>query len=203
MNDITITTIDEVIEQLGNYTGAWLFDDNGNLKKDVLAIDTRELLKAFKDADFEVDADEALDICNGLIQEHGDDMYSTFNGFTFSNIAVVSDNSYNWNSPLTHDININEFKYNDESYVAIMVHLGGDIRGNYSYYVLLHCDFDALVNIDWFPEVKIPNYNMVADLRWYSDSYNVYDYDSGNDIGDFYEIDMDDLIKEIEKTINY
>lgn len=194
-NEITITTIDEVINQLSNYLGAWIFED-GKLRDDVLAIDTRELLEAFKE--YEIPMEDALKVVNGLVNEYGDEMFTSFGELSFSRVADVADNSYNWSSPLSHDINITEFKYNDNTYVAIMVHLGGDIRGNYSYYFILECDFDDLFNIEFYPMVNITDY-LVADLRWYSDTYTVYDYDKQEDVGEYYEIEMEDLIERLKE----
>lgn len=197
MNEITITTIDEIIEQLGNYTGSWIFED-GKIKDGVLAIDTRELLKEFKE--FEVDKDEAMEMCKNLVSLHGDDMFGMFYGFTFGNISHRSDNSYNWNSSLSHDINFNEFEYeyDGEKYVAIMVHLTGDVRANYSYYVILHCSFDDLLNVEFYPSIDIGN-NMIADLRWYSDTYSVYNYETNEDVGEFYISEVDELLKAIKE----
>lgn len=192
-NEITITTIDEVINQLGNHLGGWIFE-NGELVKDALVIDTRELLEEFKE--FELPYDDAMELCNELVKKH--DMFSDFCGFTFSGIATESDNTYNWGSPLSHDLNINEFEYNGTKYVAIMVHLGGDIRGNYSYYFILECEFEDLFNIEFYPSVDITD-TMVADLRWYSDTYSVYDYNKNDDVGEYYEMELNDLIAHLKE----
>jgi hypothetical protein len=195
-NEITITTIDEVINQLGNHTGAWIFDENGKISDDVIAIDTRDLLQEFKP--FEVDADEAKQICENLIAD-GNNTFSDFWGFTFSNIATQSDNTYNWGSILSHDLNFNEFEYNDEKFVAIMVHLGGDIRGNYSHYFLLRCSFEDLFEIEFYNTVEVGDY--YADLRWYDDSYEVYNSKTDEYIGTFYESEISNLIEEIKNYI--
>lgn len=192
-NEITITTIDEVINQLGNHLGGWIFE-NGELKKDVLAIDTRELLKEFKE--FEMPFNDAMELCNELIEHNN--MFSDFWGFTFSKIATKGDNTYNWGSPLSHDLNFDEFEYNDKKYVAVMVHLGGDVRGNYSYYFILECEFDDLFNIEFYPSVEITD-NLVADLRWYSDTYSVYDYNKDDEIGEYYEMEVSDLIEHLRE----
>ncbi len=195
MKDITITTIDEVINQLGGHLGGWIFKD-GKLSDEAIAIDTRELLKAFKEHDLELDFDKAKELCNVLVDEYGDRMEGLFGNFTFGNIAINSDNSYNWCSPLSHDINIDEFEYNDTRYCAVMVHLGGDIRGNYSYYFILECDFDDLLQIEFYPTVEI-NDRLVADLKWYSDSYSVYDYENNRDVGEYWDSEKESLIERL------
>ena len=92
-----ITTIDKVIEQLGNYLGGWIFKD-GKIADDAIAIDTRELLKVFKE--YELDFNKAQELCNALINEYGDEIETSFGEFTFGNISITSDNSYNWASLL-------------------------------------------------------------------------------------------------------
>lgn len=190
-----ITTIDKVIEQLGNYLGGWIFKD-GKIADDAIAIDTRELLKVFKE--YELDFNKAQELCNALINEYGDEMETSFGEFTFGNISITSDNSYNWASSLSHDINIDEFEYNDTRYCAIMVHLGGDVRSNYSYYFILECSFDDLLLVEFYPSVEI-NDRLVADLKWYSEGYTVYDIESDKDFGEYYDMDKESLIRVLTK----
>ena len=47
---------------------------------------------------------------------------------------LKSDNSYNWSSPLSHDINFEVWGYSESEplYVVVRVHRMGDIRGNYT-----------------------------------------------------------------------
>lgn len=197
MKDITITTIDEVIKQLGNHLGGWIFKD-GKLSDEAIAIDTRELLKAFKEHDLELDFDKAKELCNALVNEYGNKMESLFGEFTFDNIAIDANNSYNWGSVLSHDIQFYEFEYNDTRYIAMDVHLGGDIRGNYSYYFILECSLDDLFQVEFYPSVEI-NDTLVADLRWYSDRYSVYNTETGEDVGEYYESDKADLIERLKE----
>lgn len=196
MNNITITTIDEVIKQLGHYLGAWIFNKDGSISNDAIAIDTRELLEAFKD--YELDFDKATELCNILVNEYGDKMETSFGEFTFDNIAINADNSYNWGSVLSHDIQFYEFEYNDTRYVAIDVHLGGDIRDNYSYYFILECSLDDIFQVEFYPSVEITD-TLVADLRWYSDTYSVYNTETGKDVGEYYESDKADLIERLKE----
>lgn len=192
---ITITTIDEVIEQLGNYLGGWIFKD-GKIADNAIVIDTRELLKEFKK--YELDFDKAQELCNVLVDEYGDEMETLFGEFTFNNISITSDNSYNWCGALSHDINIDEFEYNDTHYCAIMIHLEGDVRGNYSYYFILECSFDDLLLVEFYPSVEINN-RLVANLKWYSEGYTVYDIESNEDFGEYYDMDKESLIRTLTK----
>lgn len=192
---ITITTIDEVIKQLENYLEGWIFKD-GKIADNAIAIDTRELLKVFKE--YELDFDKAQELCNALVDEYGDEMGTLFGRFTFGNISINSDNSYNWGTSLSHDINIDEFEYNDTRYCAVMVHLGYDIRDNYSYYFILECSFDDLLQVEFYPSVEI-NDRLVADLKWYSEGYTIYNTENGEDIGEYYDMDKESLMRVLTK----
>lgn len=52
---------------------------------------------------------------------------------------ISHENSYNWFSPLSNDLDFIKYENveTDEIYIQMMVHLGGDPRGNYTDYILL------------------------------------------------------------------
>ena len=79
-----------------------------------------------------------------------------------------------------------------------MVHLDGDARGNYSYYFILECSFDDLLLVEFYPSVEI-NDRLVADLKWYSEGYTVYDIESDKDFGEYYDMDKESLIRVLTK----
>lgn len=196
--EITITTIDEIIKDLTeNCLGGWIYED-GKIRDDVLCIDTRDLLEEFKQ--FELPYDEAMELCENLIALHGEEaMDSTFWGFTFGNIATKSDNTYNWGAIVSHHINLDEFEYDGERYLAIMVHRYGDIRTLYTYYVILKCDFDDLFELEFYPSKDIAGTNLVADLRWYSEEYSVYNYETQEDFDGYYQLEMTDLLLQLKE----
>ena len=196
--DITITTIDEIIKDLTeNCLGGWIYE-NGKIKDDVLCADTRDLLEEFKQ--FELPYDEAMELCESLIALHSEDSMETmFSEFTFGDIATKSDNTYNWGANISHDINFDEFEYDGENYVAIMVHRGGDIRGNYTYYAILKCDFYDLLEVEFYPIKDITGTNLVADLRWYTEDYSVYNYETQEDFDGYYDLEMSDLLFRLKE----
>lgn len=196
--NITITTIDEIIKDLTeNCLGGWIYE-NSKIKDDVLCIDTRDLLEEFKQ--FELPYDEAMELCKNLIALHGGDaMEGMFCGFTFDGIATKSDNTYNWSANISHHINFDEFEYDGEKYVAIMAHRGGDVRGNYTYYAILKCDFDDLLEIEFYPSKDIAGTNLVVDLRWYSETYDVYNIETGETYDSYWQTEMNDLIAELKE----
>ena len=208
--EITITTIDEIIKDLTeNCLGAWIYED-GKIKDDVLCVDTRDLLEEFKY--FELPCDEAMELCENLVALHGEEaMDSTFWGFTFGGIATKSDNTYNWGATISHHINFDEFQYDGEKYVAIMVHRYGDVRGNYTYYAILKCDFYDLFDLEFYPSKDIAGTTLVADLKWYAEDYDVYNLDTGELYDGYYEVEISDLlfrlkedgvIKDVSEVLN-
>ena len=196
--NITIETIDEIIQDLtNNCLRGWIYE-NGKIKDDVLCVDTRDLLEEFKQ--FELPYDEAMKLCENLIALYGEnDMEGIFCGFTFGNIAVKSDSTYGWGANISHDINFDCFEYDDEKYVAIMVHRGGDIRGNYTYYAILKCDFYDLFDLEFYPRKDIAGTTLVADLEWHSECYDVYDYETGETYNGYYQIEMSDLLFQLKE----
>ena len=203
--NITITTIDEIIKDLTeNCLGGWIYE-NGKIKDDVLCIDTRDLLEEFKQ--FELPYDEAMELCENLVALHGEEAmgydYYSMNGLasslTFGDIATKSDNTYNWGANISHDINFDCFEYDDEKYVAIMVHRYGDVRANYTYYAILKCDFYDLFDLEFYPSVDIAGTNLVADLRWYSECYDVYDLDTNESYDGYYDVEMSDLLFRLKE----
>ena len=203
--NITIETIDEIIKDLTeNCLGGWIYED-GKIKDDVLCVDTRDLLEEFKQ--FELPYDEAMELCENLIALHGEEamgvsyytLSGLFSGFNFGNIATESDNTYNWCANISHDINFDCFEYDGEKYVAIMVHRWGDVRGNYTYYAILKCDFYDLFDIEFYPTKDITGTNLVADLRWYADVYDVYDLDTDETYDCYYETEVGDLLFRLKE----
>lgn len=65
----------------------------------------------------------------------------------------IGDNTYNWSGKIDFDLDFRSWEGNDDNYyVAIQVHLGGDIRGNYSDFCLLKfdCEDDFYETIENF-----------------------------------------------------
>lgn len=179
------TRLENVIERVkdsrkGEHR-AWIFDDNGNVKDNVMCCEVLDLLDELKEYEIEV----------------SDEWIEEFK----ANPDVKGANTYNWNGKISNDLNIDYIgSDNKETIMLIMVHLHGDIRGGYSDYFVVKFDsmyeFYELANTRQSKDV---NENMVADLTIFSDTYNVYDYEKQEDVGEFYCLELEDLLKEIEK----
>lgn len=169
----------------GGANHPWIYDDSGNVASGVICGDVIPLLEALKEYELDV-TDEQVD---DLLAE-----------------ATDSDNTYNWGANISNDLNIDfvkDVEINGEYYdnvMVIMVHLHGDIRGGYSDYFVVPLSWEDLYeNFDdvVYQSIQI-NDRYSADVNIFSEGYTVYDYETGEDVGEFYEVEVEDLLKEIE-----
>lgn len=178
------TRLENVIEQvkesrMGKHK-AWIFDEDGRIKDDVMCCEVLDLLEELKKYEISV----------------SDEWIEEFQ----NNPKVKGDNTYNWNGNISNDLNINYMTNdNDEEIMLIMVHLYGDIRGGYSDYFAVKFDSKyEFYELENATQMKDVNDHMVADLTIFSECYNVYDYEKQEDVGEFYELELEDLLEEIK-----
>ena len=128
---------------------------------------------------------------------------------------LKADNSYNWCSPLSHDINFEVWGVSEteEIYVVVRVHRLGDIRGNYTDEIILSYD-----NYDDFMYSNIEDtskfvgfefdyngekYNADIVVDWYKEcpDVRIMDENCDEEILDLYDvyIDADNKEELIEK----
>ena len=173
-----MTRLENVIEQvksarIGEYK-PWIFDEDGNVKDDVMCCEALDLLEELKAYEISV-SDEWIE--------------------NFKNNTEKGMNTYNWSGNISNDLNIDYIgSDNEETIMLIMVHLYGDIRGGYSDYFVVKFDnmyeFYELESTRQSKDVNDVNDHMVADLNVFSDTYNVYDYDKQEDVGEFYCLEL-------------
>ena len=177
--------LDAVIKDIeaANKAGyAWIYDADGNIKDNVICGNVLPLLYELKD--YEVEAtEEFID----WIVEHADRHWNT----------------YNWNANIDHHIDVAEVELGGYTYMAIMVHRYGDVRGNYTdrFWV----KFDDCY--EWSELESIMQYKTICDGRYCVDinimteCYNVWDNEKEVSVGEFYEIEVEDLLNEINSEI--
>lgn len=179
------TRLENVIEQVkdsrkGEHR-AWIFDDNGNIRDNVMCCEVLNILEELKGYE--------INVSDEWIEE-------------FKNNPLTKGmNTYNWNANISNDLNIDymEFNKDEEVIMLIMVHLYGDIRGGYSDYFVVQFDsMQELYELESITQMKDVNDHMVADLNALTEIYNVYDYEKQDDVGEFYCLELEDLLKEIE-----
>ena len=170
------------IKEVNKSCGAWIYDADGEIKEDVICGSVLPLLYELKD--YEVEAtEEFID----WIVEHADRHWNT----------------YNRNANIDHDIDVAELYLNGYTYMAIMVHRYGDIRANYTDRFVVRFDN----KYDWFEFNSRMQYKEIAGGRYYVDidimteCYNVWDNEKEVSLGEFSELEVEDLLNEINKEI--
>ena len=178
-----MTRLDAVIKDIEavNKIGyAWIYDEDGNIKDNVICGSVLPLLYELRDYEIEA-TEEFID----WIIEHADRHWNT----------------YNWNANIDHDIDVAELEFDGYTYMAIMVHRYGDIRANYTDRFLVRFDNEY----EWFElnsrvqckEVAGGRYNVDIDIM--TECYNVWDSEKEVSVGEFCEIEVEDLLKELNK----
>lgn len=174
--------LDNVIKDIENVNKgayAWIYDDNGNIKDDVICGNVLDLLYELKNYEIET-TEKSID----WIVEHATNRWNT----------------YNWNANIDHHIDVAELEINGYTYMAIMVHRYGDVRGNYTdRFVVKFDDISEIYELNSRIQYKDINDRYTCDIDIFSEWYNVWDNDNQTDVGEFYEIEVVDLLNEIEE----
>ena len=180
-----MSRIDNVIEDIKNVNKmqnhAWIYDGDGNIRNDVICGNVIDLLEELKGYELETfDTEKSIN----LILEESDNRWNT----------------YNWNSNLDHHIDVAELAICGYVYMAIMVHRYGDVRGNYTDRFLVRFDSeDEIFYLESRMQYKdIVDGKYTCDIDIFSEVYRVWDNENQNEVGEFYEIEVDDLLAEIE-----
>ena len=119
-------------------------------------------------------------------------------------IECGADNSYNWNSPISHHINFEIYHDIEGSYIVrFRVHRYGDVRCNYTDWVYLEFSWE-----DEFLEVLMEECSKCIDVemdgkQYYvtievlSDEIRLESYDEENGYEDIYGDDRDTILEEM------
>ena len=159
---------------------AWIYDDNGNIKDNVICGNVLPWLTELKDYEIDVD-DEFIN----YILENSDNRWNT----------------YNWSANIDHNIDGAEMDIDGYHYVALMVHRYGDVRWNYTDRFVVRFDdaydFNALESRMQYKAIADGKYDCSIDIM--AECYSVWDCDNDTSLGEFYEIEVKDLLDEIEE----
>ena len=178
-----MTRLDAVIKDIeaANKTcSAWMYDVDGNIKDNVICGNVLPLLYELKDYEIKT-TEESID--------------------WFVKNADKRWNTYNWNANIDHHIDVAEIHLNGDTFMAIMVHRYGDIRANYTDRFLVRFDN----KYDWFEFnsrvqcKEIAGGRYCVDIDIMTECYNVWDNEKEVNVGEFYELEVEDLLKEINK----
>ena len=180
-----MTKLDAVIEDIKEVNktyGAWIYDADGNIKDDVICGSVLPLLYELKDYEVE-STEESID--------------------WFVVNANRRWNTYNWNAKIDHHIDVAELELDGYTYMAIMVHRYGDVRANYTDRFLVRFDN----KYDWFEFnsrvqcKEIAGGRYCVDIDIMTECYNVWDNEKEATVGEFCELEVEDLLNEINKEI--
>ena len=178
-----MTRLDAVIKdikEVNKECHAWIYNPNGTIRDDVICGNVLELLYELKDYEIET-TEKSIDWIVVNANKHW--------------------NTYNWNANIDHNIDVAEMEINGYTYMAIMVHRYGDVRANYTDRFLVRfddiCDFLELESRIQYKTIMDDRYT--CDIDIFSDFYNVWDNEKQTDIGEFYEIEVEDLLDAINE----
>ena len=178
-----MTRLDAVIKdikEVNKECHAWIYEPNGEIRDDVICGNVLDLLYELKDYEIET-TEKSID----LVVEHADHRWNT----------------YNWNANIDHHIDVAEMEINGYTYMAIMVHRYGDVRANYTDRFLVRFEDET----EWLELESRMQYKTIADGKYCCDidimaeCYSVWDWDNNTSLGEFYEIEVEDLLDEIEE----
>lgn len=178
-----MTKLDEAIKdikEVNKTCDAWIYNSDGTIKDNVICGNVLDLLYELKD--YEIKTTEK----------------------SINWIVVNADrrwNTYNWNANIDHNIDVAEMEINGYTYMAIMVHRYGDVRANYTDRFLVRFDNEY----EWFELESRMQCKTICDEKYsididiMSECYSVYDWELGESIGEFYEIEVEYLIDAINE----
>ena len=117
--------------------------------------------------------------------------------------AEVNGNTYNSGGNITNDMKYNIAKIGEYYYALVTFHLGGDIQGNYTDYLLMKFeDIESFYSINGeYGFVKDINNQYYVDIDIFTKLYSVYNSCTGDFVGEFYEIEAEELLKQIKRGI--
>lgn len=188
------------------------FTIGGYPSNDWLGIDTLDICKALApyEVDYEVnDGDELPDEKD--MYGFGNDYATRYIDYLIS-LGYIQDwnnaecnNTYNWSSPVTNDIDYTIFNslIDNSVYVMLKVHRFGDVRCNYTDSCILKFDnkyewFDAFDEVCRTEYVTIDDVEYAIEINFWTDVVNVYTADNWDCLFDIYDLYRDDAIKIIK-----
>ena len=188
-----MSNIDNIIKDIREVNCSynyWIRNENGDIDDNIICGNIIPFLEDLKEYEVDMSQDEIKDFL-----EYWGDNYTNNNERKY-----WGDNTYNTNANIDHDIDYRIANLDDGHVLFIfMVHRFGDIRGNYTDYAI--CKFDYVEEIFEFESViqcKSFGEHYIADINIFSECYNVYDTNTMEDVGEFYEIEVEHLLTEIE-----
>ena len=119
-------------------------------------------------------------------------------------IECGADNSYNWNSPISHHINFEIYHDIEGSYIVrFRVHRYGDVRCNYSDWVYLEFSWEneflevLMEECSKSIDVEMDGKQYYVTIEVLSDEIRLESYDEENGYEDIYGDDRDTILEKM------
>lgn len=184
-----MSRLTNVIEEIKNarkneYSG-WIFDKDGNILENVIVGDVLPLLEELKEYE--------LNVSDEYIRKFIDSE------------EWIGYNTYNNNACISNDIQMWYIETDDCCITLFAIHLYGDIRGGYSdYFACKFSNIDEFYSLENIIQTKIFKDNdtqtkYYVDINLLRECYEVYEWETGDEVGSFYEVEIEDLLKEIKE----
>ena len=184
-----MSRLEAVIEQVKNArigkSKSWIFNDERKIKDNLIVGEVLDLLEEMKQYEINV-SDKAI------INMKNIDYSKTRCG-----------NTYNVSANISNHIDYKAIEKENYCLFFVKIHLYGDIRINYSNYFVLKMDnLESFFELDSWIQSKTINDRYSADINLMSEIYSMYDYEKQKNIGEFYNIEIDDILKQINEQNN-
>lgn len=186
----------------------------GTPDKDDFVIDTLDICKAL--APYEID----YEFEDEIVEPNPDKYMGFWDDSDFADRYIdylidlgyideddESNNSYNWRSPVSNDIDFSIYKslIDDSIYVLFKVHRFGDVRCNYTDSCILHFEHDyewyeAFDDVNCNVYVEIDDIEYTVEINFWRDGFEVYN-ETWDYLFDVYGYDRDDVIADLKEKL--
>ena len=180
------TRLGNVIEQvknaITNVCKPWIFNGDGTINDNVITGEVLYLLEEMKEYEISVSDEYIADFLKN-------DWHKRRNG-----------NTYNISANISNHIDYKALEIDDGCIFLVQVHLYGDIRFGYSdYFVIKMEHFESFFELENWIQSKMINDRYSAYIDLMSETYSVYDHEKQENVGDFYEREVEDLLNQINE----
>lgn len=204
------TTIEGLRSELGSLydgkkrgTGYFVttFEDIKENELSISIFDVLDSLEAFEITEKDIYNSDEEEYEEMDIEEYWDK--GTDEGWLVENCA---DNTYNWNSPISHHINFEVYhNLEEDNYIVrLRVHCGYcDVRVGYSDWVYLECNSDydfleALMECEKWIEVEMDGKKYYVSIEVLSDEIRLESYEN-EEYEEIYGDDKDTILNKMEE----
>jgi hypothetical protein len=122
-----------------------------------------------------------------------------------SSLEVVnSDNTYNWNSSIDHDMNFKHVKFYDKDFIILSVHRFGDVRGNYTEEAVVQMSMEGFFEVLFnectvYESITVDNVDYELTIYATSDQIDVFNPDNNESFEVYTVAEEEYIIKAIKE----